>query len=345
MGFAVLGAAPTYWLGGYISRHSSVFAVFWCKFITAIAIIFYVILILPESFSTENREAARREMELQRSAAPAQSHSKLVTLLRRPLDTMKSILEPLKHLKSSHNPITGRRNFRLLIITISQAFTGFGADYVGSGFVILATVRFNFKSEQLGLALSAYTFAQAFWLSVPLPAILRWGRPFYNNRWSHRHPTAQHSINSNFDDVDQPTALGTVDSTMASHFDVYIAIVSSLIWALATAFIGVAPTTAMITAALVLLSLGAGYEPAIKSVATASADPLHSGQVLAAMAIVGSVASLLSPIVLGAILSSTLMIFPQLVFFICSATMIFGAALLFLVRDSDRHVKTPHEEE
>jgi MFS family permease len=148
-GFAALGTAPTYWLGGYISHRSSVVTVFWWKLITAVTTILYVLIVLPESFSVQERQASRRETELRNREAPPRSHNKLVSVLRRPLDVIESILEPLKYLKPSHDAGRGRHNFRLLTLAIASVLTNLAVEYIPEAWFIYTTVRFQFKPEDV----------------------------------------------------------------------------------------------------------------------------------------------------------------------------------------------------
>jgi hypothetical protein len=100
----------------------------------------------------------------------------------------------------------------------------------------------------LGLALSAFAFSRVIWLAAFVPAILRWGRPFYNKRWSHQHSLPRSSINDDpnlaFEDSPTRAPAPQVDADMASHFDVYLAIASSALWTLGIIFMGLASSQA-----------------------------------------------------------------------------------------------------
>jgi len=85
------------------------------------------------------------------------------------------------------------------------------------------------------------------------------------------------------------------------------------------------------------------HGPTVRSLVAGSIDPLKQGEALAAIEMVSHAGGVLSPIIMGSIFTATVGRTPLLLFYVHMAVVLISGALLFLVRDADRHQK-PHEE-
>ncbi|KAG8715046.1 hypothetical protein FRC09_016977 [Ceratobasidium sp. 395] len=327
-GSIYLGLAISYTLGGVITtRAGNLTTVFWVQAAVCATILLYIVVTIPETFGRDKRAARAAEVAAEQARRRGPVRPSLGTRsssLERVRDTTSAFARPFRLIWPRRNPVTGKRNIRLLLLSIAMFSALVGAAYVGPAWLVFATNRFHATPAQTGYVLSLLSSIKTVYLWLALPAILKWGRPFYNQR--RRPDTAQ-------PDVDSPS----------SHFDVLMLGISWLIDAVAIVGIGLSQSLQASTAWIMLVSIGSGATPCISTIVSASVEPLARGEALAAITLVRSVSEFLSPIILGSIMNATIDTnMPQAMFFVASILMAFGVGIVTFIRDSDRYI--PHEE-
>ncbi|KAJ7471186.1 MFS general substrate transporter [Mycena galericulata] len=123
----------------------------------------------------------------------------------------------------------------------------------------------------------------------------------------------------------QQKPTGTLLPARRDRLDVHIVFVS---WCIdAAAFIILGSVTSRVA------QLGAPRAHQVfRSLVVASVDPLQQGQALGAIEMVAGLGKLISPVLMGSILSTTISTLPELVFYVQAAIVVSGATVLFFVR-------------
>lgn len=328
-GSIFFGEAISFSLGGLITKWSgNVTYVFWIQVAICLVLFFYIVLALPESFGYEQRAARAAEVAAERSRGRSRDSRPNLTRsrsasLERVRDTAGAFSRPIALIWPQRDPITGKRNKRLFILSVAILLAFTGSSYAGPGFLVYSTNRFHATPEQNGYLLSSFAGGRALYLFIMLPPILKWGRAWYKRR----HPTEAH-------------VAGTESDSTNSQFEVHLLAFSWLVNSIALVGVGLSPSFTAASACLLFITIASGANPCISTIVSASVDPLARGEALAAIALVRSVAEFLSPIVLGSILTSTTNTrLPQTAFFVASILLFLAVGIAVLIRDQDRYVR------
>ncbi|KAJ7240976.1 MFS general substrate transporter [Mycena rebaudengoi] len=317
-GWASLGGALSFTIGGTITTHSNnVLPVYFVSAAIWDAALLYMAFVVPESFTRAKRDELRRQRENQaRETALVNPEA---TRLRAIASKLTAILEPLQQLKSWRDPITGKNNYRLLYCAIHIFFAEIGGHYALSTLLIILTALFDYTPQDVGYFLTTLNLSNVFILTVIIPIIVKAFRPHYERG----RPEVE---------VDTQVVTAATD-----HLNVHLVIVSWIIEAFAYIFLSYMKTKTTQLAAVILVGCSAGRAPVLRSLVVASVHPLKQGETLAAIEMVGSVGTFISPLVLGSILTATISSWPQLVFCVQAIIVISAALFLFLVREGDRY--------
>ncbi|KAJ7471907.1 MFS general substrate transporter [Mycena latifolia] len=308
-GWSALGSVLSFSAGGTITtRGGNVLAVYFVGGALWTVALLYVWLVLPESFPKSKREALR----LERARQTQETRTGRWRFIPRPT----GVLEPLKHLKPVRDPRTGRRNWRLVICAVHMFFVGLGGGYAVASLITIVTSLFHYTPAETGYTLTALSATNMFVLTIAIPLLVRVLRPLYAR-------------------TRQPPDGGAAEAT--DRLDVHIAFASWVIEAAAYIIFGFMRTRPTQLAAVILIGCGPGYVPAVRSVVAASVEPLKQGETLGMIEMVWGLGLLLSPVVMGSILSATITSVPQTVFYVQGAIVLSAAGILFFVRDSDRY--------
>lgn len=303
-GWSILGGAVSFSLGGLITKRADNVLVVYCLSAGMLAALgAYVFFVVPESFTRDRREALRRQRAEAQRASGSSSWRRLV-----------APFEPLKQFRPARNPRTGRRNWRLFYCAV-HIFAAQLADAYGAVSIVLyLTARFDYKPSETGYVLTTLSLVDVFTLTVVLPLLVRRVlRPFYL----------------------RPKPNGSTDTS--DRLDVHIAVASWCVNAAAYVLLGAVHTRAAQIGAVVLLGFGSGGGPVARSLVVATVHPLKQGDALGAVEMVSSLGTLLSPVVMGSVMTATISTLPQVVFWVHGAIVVSAAMVLFLVRDSDRY--------
>ncbi|KAJ7727905.1 hypothetical protein B0H16DRAFT_1734906 [Mycena metata] len=275
------------------------------------SVLLYVWLFLPESFPKVKRDELRLQREVQNErVAPRRG------VLRRALARPAAILAPLKHLAPTRN--SGNGQAQLAPVPLRGAYVLRGPRWwlcrriAGDDHHVVVST---------GYILTALSGTNMFVLTLLIPALVRVLRPVYRRTASHSAADSE-----------------VVEAT--DRLDIHIAFLSWIIEASAYIIFGFMRTRATQLAAVILIGFGPGYAPAVRSLVAASVEPLKQGETLGAIEMVWGLGLLVSPLVMGAILSATIASVPQTVFYVQAAIVTSAAGILVFVRDADRYRKS-----
>jgi len=321
-GWAGLGVCVSFSLGGTITtKTGNPLIVFYMAAAIYVATFIYVVSVLPESFPEEKRTALSHMcLEPSTDGLPAATRS--ASLL---------IFEPLKILMPTRR-LDGTRNRRLAwCATHTFVFITAGA-YTSAAWMVLATTKYHLTPADTGLFLTVTAISSTIVLAVIVPQLIRFLRRYYRREIVRSLLTEEDMINGE-----------EVELETSDHLHVHLAFVSCVISAIV--FVGAAVSTT--TRALIFCGIWIGFTsihgPTIRSLVVGSVDPLKQGEALAAIEMVSSAGHVLSPIIMGSILTATIGTTPLLLFYVHMVVVLISGALLFLVRDADRYQK-PREE-
>ncbi|KAF8705594.1 Leo1-like protein, partial [Rhizoctonia solani] len=321
------GLAISFALGGLITRWSgSLTYVFWVQAAICTVLLFYIIIAIPESFGWEKRTAraaevaAERSRGRQRSSRPRLARSRSTSLERVQegvKESASAFSRPLALIWPKRDPATGKRNKRMMLLSVGVLLAYIGSAYSSAAYLIYTTNRFHATPDQNGYMLSSVAAGKTIYLLLLFPPILKTGHRFYFKNYSNRTDTK---------------------SSPSSLFDVHLLAFSLFVTSLALLGIGLSPNRTLASISLMIEVLGSGAAPCISALVSASVEPLVQGEALAAIALVRSTAEFLSPIILGSILSRTATTrLPQLVFFVSSIFLLLAVGIITLVRDTDKY--------
>lgn len=331
-GCGILGLFPSYWLGGWITeRFQNTALVFWCKLGISIVAFLYTLLILPESFSKAHRREAR-ERRQSSSDDPSQGR---VSFWKRPLEVTLSVFGPLRCLKPSRNPKTGRTNYGLVIIGASQILLNTGNGFLGDAYLIYVTVLYGFKPDETGLVLTLLSAARAVVLTFGMPVLMNTVRPLITRRFEKESPGDEEA---EADPQDTPETR----SIYSHRFDLWVARLAILYVAAVVVILGFLRDRTFVKFWFVVVALGAVMSPTMSSTVAACVPAVRSGEAMAAIDMVSSIGSLLGPLIIGAIMNMTVTgSHPQVSFFVCAGFLVASASVLLFVRDSDWFIEPP----
>ncbi|KAG2103969.1 MFS general substrate transporter [Suillus cothurnatus] len=330
-GWAALGQTVSFGIGGLVTtKTNDPLIVYYISIFLLGAIIVYVLAFLPESFPEENRNELRRQRLAQQNVETSARRN----LLTRLISTITIVFEPLRQLVPGRKA-DGRRNWRVFYCAIHITIAMLAESYAPVALLLLYTTKYSYNPAQSGIVLTTLSLSAVFSLTYAVPSLIRVLRPIY---------ARVVALPEDQQDPSDDTAV----STSTDVLDIHIALVSRVINAVS--YIMAAATTTHVShlIAVTAIGLGAVHASIIRSLAVSSVDSLkHAhelrwvGEVLAAIEMMSSIGSFLSPLVMGGIFTATISSQPMLVFYIHTAIVIAAASLLFLIRDSDRYQKPP----
>ncbi|KAH7924233.1 MFS general substrate transporter [Leucogyrophana mollusca] len=296
-GWCALGGALSYTLGGLITTRSDEPILVYIVAAAMLAVsCLYVFTVLPESFPEEKRDELRRQRLAQSAASSSHPHRYMVSLAL--------IFEPLKQLIPGWKP-DGGRSWRLAYCAVHVLITQIGSRYAPVAIVLYYTAKYAYTPAQTGYILTTLFLSSMFTLTIVIPSLVRYIQPYYIQSRS----TTFSSEEPN-DDTDSKTP------ETSEHLELHITSASWVIAALAVIFAGAATTLPWQLFAAVCVGLSTAHTPVFRSVVAASVAPLKQGEALAAVEMVSSVGAVLSPLIMGTVLTATITTFPQLVFYV-----------------------------
>lgn len=153
-GSVYLGNAISFTLGGLVTRWSGgVTYVFWIQAAIFAVLLLYIIVAIPESFGQEKRTARAAEVAAEQSrgrgsTSRQRSRSRSMSL-ERVRDTAGAYARPFRLIWPRRDTVSGKRNLRLLLLSIAILFAFTGVAYTGPAFLVYATNRFHATPENV----------------------------------------------------------------------------------------------------------------------------------------------------------------------------------------------------
>ncbi|KAJ7078514.1 MFS general substrate transporter [Mycena epipterygia] len=297
-GWSTLGSALSFTIGGTITTRSDRdLPVYYAAGTIWVTLFAYIYLFVPESFPKHKRDELRRELASASQGLPPKSW------LRRKI---QPVLEPLAQIKPTRNVETGARNWRLVLCALHVFLADLGGGYGATALIVYLTAVERYTPQETGYALTALNLVGVAVLTLVIPFSVKVLRSRYS--------------------------AGNAEDAARDRLDVHIVFLSWCIDATAFIILGSVTSRAAQLGAVILIGCSAGRAPVFRSLVVSSVDPLKQGQTLAAIEMVAGFGKLLSPLLMGSILSATISTLPQLVFYIQATIVVSAATVLFLVR-------------
>ncbi|KAN0087881.1 Major facilitator superfamily domain containing protein [Tylopilus felleus] len=321
-GWAALGTCISYALGGFITtKTGNPLIVFYAAAAILAVTLIYVIAFLPESFSEEKRNAASRML-----SEPSMDGSSETTRF-----ASLHIFEPLKMLIPTRS-LDGTRNWRLVWCAVHLFLFMAANAYIGAAWLVLATSKYHLTPAETGLFLTIVAVSSTIVLMAIVPSLVRFLRPYYRRKIIRSLLAGEDVIHNE-----------ALESEASDRLDVHLAFMSCVAAAVFYLSAAASKTSTTLIFSAICIGLVSIHTPTTRSLVAGSVDPLKQGEALAAIEMVSNAGVVLSPIVMGSILTATIGTTPLLVFYVHLVVVLVSSALLFLVRDADRYQK-PHEE-
>ncbi|KAF4612066.1 hypothetical protein D9613_003886 [Agrocybe pediades] len=358
-GWGAFGGTLSTAVGGSITSYAhntkTVYAV---SIACMMFLVLYTFLMVPETFPVEKREQLRLErLENSRSGeSNAQNSGSIRSWLSRMRKSVMVAFESFEVLKPTYNPESGSKNWRLIYCAIHIFVVTLADGYVMQAALIYFSTQYMYNPAQNGYVLTLYTLVGTLTYTVGVPFLVGLLKPLYQKKEQKQVEDPEHSDDNNPQNSEaseeeedeeaplNPSPEEAVISESSEHLDVHITLASWFIESVAYIVVGLTHTVVHQMIAIGCAGLGAGRVTAFRSLVAASVEPLKQGEALAAIEMISSVGLMLSPLVMGSILTSTIGTVPQTIFYVHAAIIVFGAAVLFLIRDVDRY-HTPLSED
>ncbi|KAJ7771211.1 major facilitator superfamily domain-containing protein [Mycena olivaceomarginata] len=307
-GWSTLGSALSFTIGGTITTRSGQDLPVYCVAGAIWIVLFvYICLLVPESFPKHKRDELRRSLASTSEGLPVESWLRSV---------VRPILEPLSQIKPIRNPQTGMRNWRLVLCAIHVLLADLGGGYGATALIVYLTTVQRYTPQETGYALTTLNLVGVVILTIVIPYSVRYLRPRYTRWYS--------TLASSADESDLSRARDLVD--------IHVIFLSWSIDAAAFIILGSVTSRTAQLGVIFLIGCSAGRAPVFRSLVVSSVDPLKQGQTLAAIEMVAGFGKLLSPLVMGSILSATISTLPQLVFYFQAVIVVSAAIVLLFVR-------------
>lgn len=141
-----LGGALSFSLGGWITAQvNNLTGVYIISIAVHTLTCIYILTILPESFPLTKREELRRQREEEARSTP------LHGWVRNILSLLAIVFEPLKQLKPTYNPSTGKRNWRLVYCAIHIFIVTVADGYAALAMVVYFASRYQYTPAEVRL--------------------------------------------------------------------------------------------------------------------------------------------------------------------------------------------------
>jgi len=324
IGLGSLGRAPAFAAGGLItSRTHAYLPVFYAASSVMFIVAVLHWLFMPETFGPEKREDLRRQHELENvngGEPPKRGLAALGAQIKAPFYLLEKLMP-------HRDSVSGKRNYRLLILAISF-LSGSWVLMYGQGLVVFSATKFHFGAKENGYMLSGTMTSEIIWLLILSPLLLKVMERFYRIR--------KGSIQLSDEDSEDGQDEERWKESMSARRDVHVVFLSYFIQAISQLCVAISQTGAQMIVSVTIIGFVGSGGPAMRSAAAASVPPLQSGEVIAAFELVSAIAQLLAPLQ-GVLMTVLINTAPEVVYFV-NALVSLGAALLLLaVKEKDRY--------
>ncbi|GBE82104.1 hypothetical protein SCP_0404840 [Sparassis crispa] len=330
--FAGISIGPT--LGSLtINLTGNIISVFYISFCTYLILCLFLWVVIPESLTKAQRAEARRlHAEDSARLAIARSKGGLLTWLGRPFDFLRplALFYPMVIDDSASKK---RRDWSLLLLVAGCGCTGSLIGGLTYKMQYMSSV-FGWTAAEIGYWSSSVGASRAIHLTLVLPLLTKLFQPKPSAIMLPIEPLEplRPETASSESLAPQETA-PPPHQPHSPHFDLVIARCSLLLEISSYILMAFTRTGGLFTFFGIMSSLGAGYGPAISSVAStlyATRGGKEMGKLFGAMSVIQTLSSqVLGPTIFAFTYMATVAIFPPAIFFV-SAGVLSVAFILFL---------------
>ncbi|RPA75815.1 MFS general substrate transporter [Ascobolus immersus RN42] len=306
-GCLFLGIAFGPALGGFLIKVTgNVLSIFYIALVAHVLFIAFILFVVPESLSRRRMRKARNKAKLAALAKEQDSEKQKFSFWAH----FKGVFVPLKILYPTgpgSSPAL-RRNILLLSVIDTVIFgVGMGAMTV---LLLYAEKTFSWGNLESSLYYSIVNSTRVSVLFAVVPAL----------SWIMRKKL------SNEDKVGGKHLKG------ADKLDIFIIRFAVFIESIGYVAYALATTGSQFTVAGVMTAFGGAGSPTIQSALTKHVAPTQTGQLLGAMALLHSIARVVSPLTFNLIYAYTVQTVPQTVFYCLASTFVFAAVACWGLR-------------
>jgi MFS family permease len=366
--FAGVAVGPT--LGGLLNRVTrQTISVFYAASLIHLIYAFMIWFIVPESNSKRKMQLAKAKYqeELTESRRTGEVAG-VISRLR--VERLFSFLSPLAVFNPSRAQVSGnplkppRRDWNLTLVALGYAFT---ISIMGSVTSIFqyAQITFGWSSETLAYWLSLVGAARAFHLAIILPLCIKFFKrkpvpvtsgetePLLSSASS-----ASPSTSTTSSRIVRPPGAGARSDSPSRltephsiEFDLGLARASLALEFVAYTMMALVPNPVAFTCFAMLGSAGAGFSPAIQSVALemfTQRGGTETGRLFGALSVIQALSSqIIGPALYGLVYMKTVATLPRTIFFVSVGSLFVSLVCLSLVRlprskgvaDEDGHMR------
>ncbi|KAF9053131.1 major facilitator superfamily domain-containing protein [Panaeolus papilionaceus] len=331
LGLMFIGMAVGPTLGSLLIRTTqTTLSVFYLAAAMHVLYTILIWLVLPESLSKEQRQRSMEKYheELTDSADERERNPTVGLFIK--TKRLFAFLSPisvfLPHEEKNENPLKkGKKDWSLTFLAISYGCTIAMMGSYSYKFQYAAST-FKWSSETLGYWLSLVGAARAFFLTLILPVTIKLLKPKPVIIEIPAPPSSSDSIPNR-----------TVKKEVHSPaFDLGLARASLMMEIIAYSFMAVATTGLGFTVFGMMGSFGAGFSPAVQSVALSlytRKGGIESGRLFGGLSVIQALcAQIFGPFLYGVVYAKTVATYPRAIFFVSVASLIVSFVILALVR-------------
>ncbi|CAG8656224.1 14240_t:CDS:2 [Ambispora leptoticha] len=326
-GATLLGVSVGPLMGGWIvSVTNNLLSVFYVSVIIFMAIFLFILLILPESLSSEKLES-NAQLRLSKNEQRQSSLS-----LKRLREQVYIIFEPLsiilpKSFNSTENKEDGEKNkkmtFLLANIIAMIAASNFGIQAI---FVLYTNYKFDWSALDQGYFIFWSCASRALILFFGLPLLVKCFRKYRGDMKDNIKGKGR---------LTQQLILSTSSANDVSSqkmlLDIWIIRVGLIIESLTFVAYGTVTVGSSFTLATLIGSLGTISIPTAKSLLTNTVPASQTGQLLGALSVIESVMRLVSPVIMSTLYSLLVANAPHVIWFVLAGFLAVGATLSFFI--------------
>ncbi|KIM32157.1 hypothetical protein M408DRAFT_63372 [Serendipita vermifera MAFF 305830] len=339
IGAVAAGGIPSFALGGILYRLSGPRKL--CLITLGILTFTFLLSfsgLVRETFGGNKLIAAREERQERRRQARERSLERWISnegditrgprrAVRKSYEAIHALFDPVLRL----GPTTkddGTKNLRLTWLGIAYFFSILGTGYLAPALVSYMTIVLHQDPTQNGLTMTAVSIFQTLSLALFFPFAATKGRRLYtsiHSRTIGKNKYARSQPNASFSERQPPVTTNPTNTLQSAssgisttHFDVYLlrwcySVYIPLILGMGyvknnTQLIlcaSFAPNLYSANVFLVtsLLTLCSGSHPLMQSIAAATVSPIQTGEAIAGVEMVGQIARIVSPLMIGSLQS------------------------------------------
>ncbi|KAI0341888.1 MFS general substrate transporter [Trametopsis cervina] len=333
--YAGFGLGPT--IGGIVVHFTgSPLSVFYIS--TTLHALYAVLVwfIVPESLSKRRQLEARKLKREEEQAAQGRRRSSILQRSTKLLGILAplALFYPTAPAADDLDPLKRpKRDWNLLLLALAYGSTQLIIGSYTYKFQYTASA-FGWTSEEIGYWLSMVGVTRALYLTAILPLCIKLFKSTPKTGPIHLPADSDESRTESNTDPETLASKSTTHHALA--FDLSLAKVSIAIEVVSYTLLCFANSAVPYTLFTMVDALGAGFEPAVSSVALGlyiQRGGTESGKLFGALSVVQSLCTfILGPIVFGTTFVKTVAIFPKAIFLLAAGAVTLSFFILLFVR-------------